>query len=400
MTRRFVRAAAQDVPAVAQLPGAGPVDVVLIGHSGQVGRAVLDRLALLLDAEGRPRLRVGELINRSEHAIAGETGWAHRRRMPGALAELGLRIARRKRPAVVIDCTADPDLPGLYPDWLRAGIGVVTPNKHGFAGERERYDRIHAAARSAEAPLGYAATVGAGLPVLSTLRRLRDSGRRPGRITAVVSGTLVQVFGRMQDGATLSRAVADARAAGCTEPDPLDDLSGRDVARKLRILLREAGLGQAMDATEAGIDREPVVEDHWADRVRGRIDVIEALEAQDARWAARLNAAQRQGRRWIYRAAFEAGAAQVGPTTVAEDDPFARLGGSDNRLVLSAIGDHSGDHSGDQRGDRNSDQNGDREAQVVIEGPGAGIDVTATSVLADLVEAADRLAGRARALRA
>ncbi|NKI33926.1 hypothetical protein HFP89_01945 [Wenzhouxiangella sp. XN79A] len=362
--------AGRSVPGIrAPLPGHSPdgtVDVVLIGHTGQVGGAVLERLGDVRDPAGRPMLALRESINRREHVIGTERGLDVRSRAPGTLAELARRLAGRGRPAVVVDCSADPDLPALYPDWLRAGIGVVTPNKFGFAGNRALYDRIQSAARSGRAPLGYAATVGAGLPVLATLRRLRASGRAPTKITAVVSGTLVQVFGRMHDGALLSEAVAAARDAGCTEPDPLDDLSGKDVARKLRILLREAG--QAAEDAEPVIDREPVVEDRWAQEIRGRLDVIEALQRQDARWAARLTAAEQNRQRWIYRAFAEPGRAQVGPATVAADDPFGRLDGSDNRLVLDGIGNGA--------------------TRVVIEGPGAGIEVTATSVLSDLAEAA------------
>ena len=354
----------------------GPIDVVLIGHTGQVGRAVQARLEAVRDPAGRTLLQLREGINRSEQLLGAGGGLETHRRAPDALTRLGERLAAGGRPTVVVDCTADPDLPALYPEWLAAGIGVVTPNKFGFAGDRALYDHIRAAARAGSAPLGYAATVGAGLPVLSTLRRLRASGRAPVRIAAVVSGTLVQVFNRMNDGGLLSEAVAAARDAGCTEPDPLDDLSGCDVARKLRILLREAGWPDGVSDREPPIDREPVVDDRWAERVRGCNDVIEALKRQDARWTARMAAARDGGRRWIYRADAGPDGARVGPVAVERHDAFGRLDGSDNRLVLDGIGR-------------------DR-TRIVIEGPGAGIEVTATSVLSDLADAATQLASPRR----
>ncbi len=354
-------------------PGAvdGPVDVVLIGHTGQVGSAVRTRLDDVRDPTGRTLLRLREGINRREHLRMTAGGVETRRRTSDALARLVERLAASGRPTIVVDCTADPDLPEHYPEWLAAGIGVVTPNKHGFAGDPALYGRIRSAADSGSAPLGYAATVGAGLPVLSTLRRLRASARAPVRIEAVLSGTLVQVFDRMADGALLSEAVAAARDAGCTEPDPLDDLSGRDVARKLRILLRENASVDGQAAREPTIEREPVVDDRWAERVRGRGDVIETLRDQDARWRTRVAAARADGRRWVYRAEAGPDGARVGPVTVDALDAFGRLDGSDNRLVLDGIGR-------------------DR-ARIVIEGPGAGIEVTATSVLSDLADAATKL---------
>ncbi|MEE4331389.1 MAG: hypothetical protein V2J10_11005 [Wenzhouxiangella sp.] len=344
-------------------------DVILIGHSGQVGSAVARRLDRIRDRQGRPLLRLRETINRSVHRIRSDEGEIEHRSRAGLLAELVDRPQHAKRPLLIVDCTADSTIPDHYARWLQAGIGVVTPNKHGFSGDRERYDRIQIAARSAGSPLGYAATVGAGLPVLAALRRLRASGASPRRLRAVVSGTLVRVFAGMQAGQTLSDSVAEAQAAGFTEPDPLEDLSGRDVLRKLRIMLREAGY------LSAGIDREPVVADAWATGAARSGDVIAALREQDARWARRLSGARRRGLRWIYEARFDGENARVGPVAISESDAFRKLSGSDNRVLLDGIGDDA--------------------TRWVIEGPGAGVEVTATAVLSDLAEAVERLRTRA-----
>jgi len=342
-----------------------PAEVILIGHSGQVGRAVAHRLDQIRDDRGRPLLVLREEINRRVHRIRTEHGVNEHPHRPGLLASLAERAATPSADVLVVDCSADPALPDHYPGWLQAGIGVVTPNKHGFSGDRERYDRIQDAARIGQAPLGYSATVGAGLPVLSQLQRLRASRRAPDEVSAVVSGTLVRVFAGLQAGALLSESVARARDAGFTEPDPLEDLSGEDVQRKLRILLRETGLA------DPAIDREPVVDDEWAAQARQSGDVIAALGEQDARWAARIAAAREQGRAWIYCARFDGQHARVGPVPVRLDDPFARLAGSDNRIVFEGVGDEQG--------------------RLTIEGPGAGVEVTTTAVLSDLAEAAMHL---------
>jgi len=338
-----------------------PSDVVLIGHTGQVGRAVARRLANLRDDEGQPLVALKETINRGTHTILGE----QRDRTPDRPDPIDSLIERAvPGSTLVVDCSADPDLPDHYPDWLRAGIGVITPNKHGLAGGRERYDRILRAARKGQAALAYSATVGAGMPAIAQLRRLRASGVPLGQITAVLSGTLVQVFGAMQAGASLSESVARAQQAGYTEPDPLQDLSGEDVARKLRILLREAGL------PAQAIHREPVVNDDWARSARATGDILGALREHDACWAGRLAAARKDGKRWVYLARFDGAQARVGPVAVPSTDAFAALENSDNRVEISA-----------------------GASQWTISGPGAGIEVTATAVLADLAEAARQPGG-------
>ncbi|NBB93835.1 MAG: hypothetical protein GVY32_11785, partial [Gammaproteobacteria bacterium] len=301
-----------------------PVDVAIIGHTGQVGRALLSQLATSRPDPRGPALVFREGINRSRHLVVDRREVREVGRDRGSLAGLGERLAAGGRPAVIVDCTADADLPRSYPAWLRAGIGVVTPNKHGFAGDLSLYRAIHESARLGNAPLGYSATVGAGLPILSTLRRLHQAGSEPTHISAVVSGTLAHVFSRMAGGLALSAAVGDARERGFTEPDPLEDLSGRDVARKLLIMLREAGL------EGLAVEREPVVADAWAARAREAANVMEALRECDGTWRRRFESAQAAGETWVYLARVGPGEARVGPVRLPADSPFAVTGGSGN----------------------------------------------------------------------
>lgn len=346
----------------------GGVEVVVLGHTGQVGSALVERLARIVGQRGLPELKFSEGINRSRHIFADGREIRELPRTSGSLGELAARLLSRSRPAVVVDCSADPDLPAFYPEWLRAGIGVVTPNKHGFSSHLALYRDILDAARLGRAPLGYSATVGAGLPILSTLRRLRRAGADPRGFSAVVSGTLVHVFSRMAAGEPLSAAVEDARERGFTEPDPLEDLSGRDVARKLLIMLREAGL------EDKAVERVPVVDDAWASSVSGRGDVIAALRERDSDWAGRLAEARAGRQTWTYLAGFGPEGARVGPVRVGLDSPFARLEGSGN-LARIELAD-------------------DPHTPLEVFGPGAGVAVTAGSVLADLVDAASELARR------
>lgn len=348
------------------------VDVVVIGHTGQVGSELVARLARRSVASDPARLVFREGINRTRHLVAeagqGPNAAREDERAADSLAGLTERLLARDRPAVVVDCSADPALPRRYPDWLRAGIGVVTPNKHGFSGDLGLYRSIRRAALDGRAPLGYSATVGAGLPILSVLRRLRQADAPPARLEAVVSGTLVHVFACMRSGMTLSSAVDDARARGFTEPDPLEDLSGRDVARKLLIMLREAGF------EDRSVEREGVVDDAWAAAAGRRSDFIEALGDRDPEWTSRVQSAAAAGRGWVYLAQFGPEGARVGPARVAHDAPFVRLAGSGN-LVRVALTEAPA-------------------TPLEIHGPGAGVAVTAGAVLADLHDAAARLASR------
>ena len=141
-----------------------------------------------------------------------------------------------------MDCTASDAIAAHYADWLAAGIHVVTPNKKAGSGALAYYTRLHEARRAGAAHFLYQATVGAGLPVVTTLRDLLATGDEIDSIEGIFSGTLAYLFNAYDGGVSFSRIVQEARQRGFTEPDPRDDLSGMDVARKLIILGREMGL--------------------------------------------------------------------------------------------------------------------------------------------------------------
>ncbi len=143
---------------------------------------------------------------------------------------------------VMIDCTASADIAKRYPEWLAAGIHVITPNKKANSADLPFYRRLQGGTQAGGAHYLYETTVGAGLPVVQTLRDLRETGDDITSVEGIFSGTLAYLFNTYDGKKAWSDIVRDARQRGYTEPDPRDDLSGMDVARKLIILGREMGL--------------------------------------------------------------------------------------------------------------------------------------------------------------
>ena len=147
--------------------------------------------------------------------------------------------------AVIVDCTADQDVADHYSHWLEQGIHVVTPNKKAFSGSQEYYNALKSGAGRGNSHYFYETTVGAALPIVATIRDLVDTGDRIHSVQGILSGTLAYLFNVYDGTRPFSEIVAEARKSGYTEPDPRDDLSGMDVARKLTILARE--LGQSIE---------------------------------------------------------------------------------------------------------------------------------------------------------
>ena len=353
------------------------IDLAVIGASGRVGRRVLEfidtrraalhqagiRLRVTLAANSRGWLTPAESLPAGR--IADLLATSPKSAEPVAQAR-ALQHAR-----IVLDCTASGEIAAHYPRWLAAGADVVTPNKLASSGSRALAQAIAAAASVSGARLFDSTTVGAQLPLLATLRDLHRAGDRIERFEAVLSGTLSYVLGRVQQGAALSAAVSEAVECGYAEPNPARDLSGEDAARKLVILLR--ALGHDLDL--ADVEVVPLVDAELLVGSEAR-EVLAALAAADAGWRARAALAQVRHERWVYRASYEDGKARIAPERVAETHAFAQLAPCENALVL-----HSDFY---------------RAAPLTIAGPGAGIDLTAAGVFADLVAAAQSRSAPAR----
>jgi bifunctional aspartokinase / homoserine dehydrogenase 1 len=338
----------------------------LIG-TGVVGRAflgLLDRHGPLLSEGRHLNLRLVGVANSRTQIMDGDglnpasVGEELPEGSPADLATImdALRNSHLER-LIVVDATASQAVADRYADLLEAGIGVVTPNKRANTGSLKYYHRLQQTAARRRVPFLFETTVGAGLPVISTLRDLVQSGDRIHKIEGVLSGTLAFVLGRVSMGTPFSEAVLEARALGFTEPDPRDDLGGEDVARKILTLAREAG----WSFERADVRVESLIPGGLAEL--GVEEFLRRLPEADADWAGR------SGLQFVASATSRA--VSVGVREVGLDSPFSRLKGTDNMVVFTT--------------DRYSDR------PLVIQGAGAGPEVTAGGMMADLVRAAEAM---------
>lgn len=262
--------------------------------------------------------------------------------------------------AVIIDCTADDAMAARHADWLAMGLHVITPNKKGHAGDLERYRNIRASSQSSGSHYLFETTVGAGLPVIGTLRDLRQTGDRIRSIRGVLSGTLSYLFNRYDGQIPFSAMVVQARDNGFTEPDPRDDLSGMDVARKLLILAREAGMMLSLQ----DIEIHSLVPESLRDCDPEAF--VQALGQMDDAIRTRYQRAREQGCVLRYVARLdESGRAHVGLEEIPDQHAFAHIQLTDN--VIEFVTDRYADNP------------------MIIRGPGAGPAVTAAGLFADLL---------------
>lgn len=361
------------------------VDVVLIGARGRVARALA---RLLAERSSRLPRASGLDLRIVGAATRDRLLWSDAGLSPATLAadveesgapadrsHLLARILHRgERPRIVVDCTASEEIAALYPELLAAGIGVVTPNKRANARALSYWRRLQELARASGTPYRYSTTVGAGLPVLASARALRRRGDRLRSIEAVLSGSVSAILYAIQNGVPFSAAVADAQAKGFTEPHPAEDLSGEDVARKLLVVLREAGLPLERSA----IHVDPLVGGELAEHT-DPAGFLAALSAVDAHWHARVIAAQAKHEALVFVARYDGVRATVAVESRPASDALARLRAGENIAVL-----HTDHHD---------------PLPLTLAGPGAGAELTAAGVLTDLIEAARDVAARAAARR-
>jgi aspartokinase/homoserine dehydrogenase 1 len=264
------------------------------------------------------------------------------------------------------DCTPSGEVSGCYLDILRSAISIVTPNKRANAGSLDYYRALTGYSRDRGIPYLYETTVCAGLPVISTLRDLALSGDRVFRIEAVLSGTLSFIFNNYDGSKPFSALVREARARGYTEPDPRDDLNAMDAARKALILARECGM--PLEFSQVSI--EPILPPSCF-KAPGVDAFFEELEKSDAAFEKRRAAAAAEGKALRYIAVIEEGAARIFLRAEGPGSPFRSLTDSDNIVVIT-----TGRYS---------------TLPMVIKGPGAGAQVTAGGIFADIVRIAKTL---------
>lgn len=265
--------------------------------------------------------------------------------------------------SVFVDCTASEDIAALYQDLLEHNVNVVAANKIAASGDYESYIKLKETARRKDVKYLFETNVGAGLPIINTINSLINSGDKILKIEAVVSGTLNYIFNVLASDVPLSRAVEMAKEAGYSEPDPRIDLSGKDVVRKLVILAREGGYRVEQDDVEKNLF---VPDEMFAGKAS---DFIGNLKNLDGEFELRRAEAEKKGEHFRFVASLCDGHAKVGLRTVGSDHPFYNLAGSNNVILLTT--------------ERY------KEFPMVIKGYGAGAEVTAAGVFADIISIAN-----------
>ncbi|BAT86660.1 hypothetical protein VIGAN_04433400 [Vigna angularis var. angularis] len=348
---------------------------------GLIGSTLIDQLndqAAVLKDELNIDLRVMGIMGSKLMLLDDDKGinlekWRELREEKGEVANLEkfVQIVHGNHfipNSVLVDCTADSVIASNYEGWLCKGIHVITPNKKANSGPLDEYLRLRALQRQSYTHYFYEATVGAGLPIISTLRGLLETGDRILQIEGIFSGTLSYIFNNFKDGRLFSEVVAEARDAGYTEPDPRDDLSGTDVARKVIILARESGLKlELSDIPVENLVPEPLRGSASAQ------EFMQQLPKFDQELAEKLKDAESGGEvlRYVGVVDVRNSKGVVELRRYKKDDPFAQVSGSDNMIAFTTR--------------RYKTQ------PLIVRGPGAGAQVTAAGIFSDILRLASYL---------
>lgn len=264
---------------------------------------------------------------------------------------------------VFVDCTATKDIAAMYDRLLSHNVNVVAANKLAASSKYDNYKKLKQIARKRDVKFLFETNVGAGLPIINTINSLINSGDKILKIEAVLSGTLNYIFNVLSEKVPLSKAVMMAKEAGYSEPDPREDLSGKDVVRKLVILSREAGYR---------IETEDVKKNLFVPEslMQGTTeDFFKNIASIDDEFEKRRAATAQSGRALRFVARLEDGEATVGFEEVASDSPFYSLESSNNVILITT--------------ERY------KEYPMEIKGYGAGAEVTAAGVFADIISIAN-----------
>ncbi len=352
------------------------VNLFIVG-TGLVGGTLLQQITNQADFLAREymlNVKIIGLANSRRMLIdpnsIDTSAWSGKLNLEGSKTNLNVFIDEMRKlnlpNSIFVDCTASDQVSLRYKEILDSSISVVTPNKRANAGSYEYYLQLKQSSLKHNVKFLYETNVGAGLPIISTLKDLVSSGDKVLKIEGVMSGTLSFIFNSFNKGKTFSQIVCEAKEKGYTEPDPREDLNGMDVARKLLILARETGLSlELKDIKVESLVPEP------ARRTKSVEDFFEKLKEHDKEFEEKRKCAESKGNVLRYVAVLENGNAEISLREVNEKHPFYSLSGSDNIFALTTK------HYQDR--------------PIVVKGPGAGGYVTAAGVFADIIRISNYL---------
>ncbi|OIW25299.1 hypothetical protein CONLIGDRAFT_656947 [Coniochaeta ligniaria NRRL 30616] len=351
--------------------------IAIIGAGG-VGKCFLSQLEVLARKRPSPQLSLcyictskKALYSSDYSAIATDSALStlgSSSQTPLELPKLADYLASAQSKAILIDNTSSQDVADAYPQFLSRGVSIVTPNKKAFSGSYKLWQDIFAAAAESGAKVYHESSVGAGLPVISTLKDLVDTGDEVTKIEGVFSGTMSFLFNSFAptsgSGGKWSVEVKKAKELGYTEPDPRDDLNGLDVARKLTILARLAGLPVESPTSfpvQSLIPKE-------LESVSSGDEFLQRLPEFDSQMEETKAAAEKEGKVVRFVGSIDVATKQVkvGLEKFDRSHPIAALKGSDN--IISFYTKRYGSNP------------------LIIQGAGAGGEVTAMGVTSDLIK--------------
>ncbi|WP_138431433.1 aspartate kinase [Fodinibius saliphilus] len=351
------------------LQGDQKVIDLFVAGTGAVGHTLLEQLKRL-EPEGITFRLIGACNSRQ--ALWNESGIALKKNIDWSACQptnwdtlVDKLTEPHRNNLIFVDATGSEEVARLYPKLFENGTHIVTPSKLANTFEQAFFDDLQKLIKENNTSFRYETTAGAGLPVISTLNELQSAGDNITEISGVVSGTMTYLFNQLEQGIPFSKAIVDAREKGYAEPDPRDDLSGEDVARKFLTLART--LGFKIEREEIAVDS--LIPDALKDVEKDTF--LNRLSNYDQHWEKHIEAALNKGNTLRYTGRFKDGKVQIGIEELPKDSPIGQLKGTDNLIQIFS--------------------NLYNQTPLVIQGPGAGKEVTAAGVLADILKTARAL---------
>lgn len=347
------------------------LNLFLVG-TGAIGKTLIkqiDEQLEFLSNQNNVEVRLIGIAN-SKRMWFNEDGvslnnWRDELDLHGSQSDLHQFILKMRelnmRNSIFVDCTANADVAALYADILDANVNLVTPNKIANSGSLKTFKKLRELASRKNVFFLYETNVGAGLPIISTLKDLIQSGDKVIKIEAILSGTLNYLFSTMSETKSFSETVKEAKELGFTEPDPRLDLNGKDVGRKVLILSREMGL--QLEPEHVQVENLMTPETQEVEDMNQFWENL--VKFENARYAQKVSKAAAEGKKLRYVATIEDGKVSTAIKEFDASHPFYTLQGSDNMIKFTT--------------------SRYRNNPLTVKGPGAGAEVTAAGVFADII---------------